>query len=53
MGYRAVELIDSGATNRVVGMKDNKIIDVDIQEALAMKKPFDTELYRVCNEITF
>ena len=36
MGYRAVELIDSGATNRVVGMKDNKIIDVDIQEALAM-----------------
>ena len=53
MGYRAVELIDSGATNRVVGMKDNMIIDVDIQEALAMKKPFDTELYRVCNEITF
>ncbi|MGN0665968.1 MAG: 6-phosphofructokinase [Huintestinicola sp.] len=53
MGYRAVELIDSGATNRVVGMKDNKIIDVDIQEALSMKKPFDEELYRVCNEITF
>ncbi|MBP1545358.1 MAG: 6-phosphofructokinase [Oscillospiraceae bacterium] len=53
MGYRAVELIDSGVTNRVVGMKDNKLIDVDIQEALAMKKPFDTELYRVCNEITF
>lgn len=53
MGYHAVELIDRGVTNRVVGMKDNKIIDVDIQEALSMKKPFDTELYRVCNEITF
>ena len=53
MGYHAVELISRGATNRVVGLKDNKIIDVDIQEALAMKKPFDTELYRVCNEITF
>ena len=53
MGYHAVELIDRGVTNRVVGMKDNKIIDVDIQEALSMKKPFDEELYRVCNEITF
>ncbi|MBQ7782448.1 MAG: 6-phosphofructokinase [Oscillospiraceae bacterium] len=53
MGYHAVELIDRGATNRVVGMKDNNIIDVDIQEALSMKKPFDTELFRVCNEITF
>lgn len=53
MGYRAVEIIDSGATNRVVGMKDNKIIDVDIQDALSMKKPFDEELYKVCNEITF
>ena len=53
MGALAVDLLCSGATNRVVGMKDNKIIDVDIQEALAMKKPFDTELYRVCNEITF
>ncbi len=53
MGCYAVDLIDKGATNRVVGMKDNKIIDVDIQEALAMKKPFDTELYKVCNEITY
>lgn len=53
MGYHAVDLIDRGATNRVVGMMEGKIIDVDIQEALAMKKPFDDELYRVCNEITF
>ncbi|MGN0641727.1 MAG: 6-phosphofructokinase [Huintestinicola sp.] len=53
MGYRAVELIEQGITNRVVGMMDSKIIDVDIQEALSMKKPFDEELYRVCNDITF
>lgn len=53
MGYRAVELIEQGISNRVVGMMDSKIIDVDIQEALAMKKPFDEELYRVCNDITF
>jgi len=53
MGYHAVELLSRGASNRVVGMKDNKIVDFDIQEALAMSKPFDDELYRVCNEITF
>lgn len=53
LGYRAVELIDSGATNRVVGIRNNEIVDVDIQEALAMKKSFNKELFRVCNEITF
>ncbi len=53
MGYYAVELIDKGENNRVVGMKHNHIIDVDIQEALAMKKPFDVERYKVCDEITF
>ena len=53
MGYRAVELIDSGAPNRVVGIMKGDVIDVDIQEALSMKKPFDEELYKICNEITF
>ena len=53
LGYRAVELIDAGATNRIVGIKHNHIIDVDIQEALSMKKPFDVERYKVCDEITF
>ena len=53
MGCHAVELISRGISDRVVGMKDNKIIDVDIQEALAMQKPFDEELYRMCDELTF
>ncbi|MBQ5310540.1 MAG: 6-phosphofructokinase [Oscillospiraceae bacterium] len=53
MGYRAVELLSQGITDRIVGMKDNKIIDVDIQEALSMQKPFDEELYRMCDELTF
>ena len=53
MGYHAVELIDQGQNNRVVGMVHNKIIDVDIQEALSMKKPFDMQRYKVCDEITF
>ena len=53
MGYRAVELLCDGQTNRVVGLKHGKIIDVDIQEALTMKKPFDTELLRMCDELAY
>ena len=53
MGYYAVELLEKGIGNRVVGMKDGKVYDVDIQEALAMKKPFNEYLYNICNEINF
>ena len=53
MGYHAVELLAEGKGNRVVGMQDSKIVDFDIQEALAMKKPFDEELYHIADEIAF
>lgn len=53
MGYYAVELLEQGIGNRVVGRKDGKVYDVDIQEALAMKKPFDERLYQILNEINF
>ena len=53
MGHKAVELLAQGIGNRVVGMKDGKIYDVDIQEALSMKKPFDERLYKIANEISF
>lgn len=47
MGARAVELLIQGATNRAVGMRGNKIIDVDIDEALSVKKTFDTDSYEL------
>lgn len=53
MGYYAVELLANGIGNRVVGMKGGKVYDVDIQEALSMKKPFDLELYKIAHEISF
>ena len=53
MGYHAVELLEKGIGNRVVGLKDNHIYDVDIQEALSMKKPFEDELYKILNDTTF
>lgn len=53
MGYYAVELLEKGVGNRVVGLKDGKVIDVDIQEALKMKKPFSEDLYKIADEISF
>ena len=53
MGHYAVGLLEQGIGNRVVGMKDNKIVDFDIQEALSMKKPYEEELHRIAEEIGF
>ncbi len=53
MGYHAVELLDQGIGNRVVAMQNGKIVDFDIKEALAMKKPFDENLYKISDEISF
>ncbi len=53
MGHYAVELLEKGIGNRVVGLKEGKVIDVDIQEALKMKKPFLEELYKMAEEISF
>ncbi len=52
MGYDAVELLEKGIGNRVVAMRDSKIVDFDIYEALQMTKPFDTNLYHIANEIS-
>ncbi len=53
MGYYAVELLEQGIGNRVVGIKDSKIVDYDIQEALSMKKEYDSHLHRIAEEIAF
>lgn len=53
LGYYAVQLLAEGKGNRVVGIQNNKIVDYDIQEALSMKKPFENELYRISDEISF
>lgn len=53
LGHYAVELLSQGIGNRVVGFKDNKVVDYDIQEALKMKKQFEHKLYEIANEISF
>lgn len=46
-GARAIELISKGIGGRVVGIKNNKLFDMDILEACAMKKEFDKELFDI------
>lgn len=53
MGYYAVELLEQGIGNRVVGMQNNKIVDFDIQEALSMTKPYDEKLHHIAEDIAF
>lgn len=53
LGHYAVELLEKGIGNRVVGFKDNQVVDYDIQEALKMKKQFEHKLYEIANEISF
>ena len=52
MGYYAVKLLMKGIGNRVVVMKEDKIIDYDIYEALTMTKDIDTTLYNIAHEIS-
>ena len=53
MGYYAVELLEKGIGNRVVGLQKGEVVDFDIQEALSMKKEFSMDLYKIANEISF
>ncbi len=53
MGYHAVELLEQGIGNRIVGLKGGKIFDIDLQEGLAMKKPFIDSRYEILNETAY
>ncbi|OLS02749.1 6-phosphofructokinase [Tissierella creatinophila DSM 6911] len=45
MGRRAVELLLEGKSGRALGIKCNKVMDLDIIEALDIEKKFNEEMY--------
>lgn len=47
MGARSVELLLQGKSGRVVGLKGNEIVDMDIDEALSIEKNFDKNTYEL------
>lgn len=47
MGNYAVEIILAGKSNRLICERDNKIVDIDIEEGLAMKKDISEDLVKL------
>ncbi len=47
MGYEAVRILASGGNNRVVCMRGSVYCDMDIQEAVQMKKGLDEDIYNI------
>lgn len=49
MGAYAVDVIEQGKTNRLIGYKNGKLYDVDVYEAFEMSKDIDEYEYEVAN----
>ncbi len=43
-GYHAVDLLSKGVVDRIIGMRDEEMVDYPIDEALSMKKTLDLSL---------
>ena len=52
MGAKAVDLLCSGASNRIVAYRDGKYVDYDIQEGLAMKKEISEYMYDLSKRLS-
>lgn len=52
MGYRAVDILAGGGTNRIVCLRNGTMCDMDIDEALAMQKGIDKEEFTVLEAMT-
>ncbi len=52
MGCRAVNMLYNGQGNKVIAVKNDKLIDYDISEALSFKKKFDINLYNEALKIS-
>jgi len=53
MGNKAVSLLAEGKGGRVIAISGDKYVDIDINEALSMKKAFDFETYHMFTTLTF
>ncbi|SEM37620.1 6-phosphofructokinase [Mesobacillus persicus] len=52
LGARAVELLLADKGGRAVGIENNKLVDYDIIEALAMPHKVDLDLYKLSSELS-
>lgn len=52
MGYEAVQVLAQGKGNRIISSLDGRIVDLDMEEALAMRKNFEMDRYDVLEALT-
>ena len=52
MGYESVRSLVQGMGNRIIATRDGSVVNLDMEEALAMTKVFDMERYRVLEATT-
>ncbi len=52
MGAYAIDLLCNGASNRIVGYRNGKFVDYDVQEALSMTKDIDQYLYDMSKKLS-
>ena len=52
MGYEAVKVLAEGEGNRIVGIQDGRLADLEMEEALAMTKPFQMDRYQILEALT-
>ena len=51
LAEQAVRLLYKGVSNRTVGIQNNHVVDMDIEEALKVKKKLDVDLYKLCQTL--
>ena len=52
MGYRAVDILANGGSNRIVAIQDGRMSDIGIEEGLACHKGIDMEEWTVLEAMT-
>ena len=53
MGVRAVALLaQTNPRSRIVAVQHGRIVDLDLDEALTMSRPFNKTLYDIADEIS-
>ena len=52
LGARCVELLLEGKSNRIVCLRDNNIVDIDIEEGLEMKKELPRDMMELAKKLS-
>ena len=52
MGYEAVKVLAEGTGNQIIGIQNGLLTDIEMEEALAMTKPFQMDRYQILEALT-